>query len=45
MITNKIETLEEVMNGFERVEEISEVILLGIDGGIRRIILNSEVKT
>lgn len=42
MITNKIETLDEVMKGFERVEEISEVILLGENGGIRRIILKEK---
>jgi len=39
MITNKIETLDEVMEGFERVEEISDIILLGVNGGIRRIIM------
>lgn len=42
MITNKIETLDEVMESFERVEEISDVILLGVDGGIRRIILKEK---
>jgi len=35
----KEEDLEEVMKQFERVEKIEEVILLGEDGGIRRIIL------
>ena len=42
MITNKIETLDEVMKGFERVEEISDVILLGVNGGVRRIILKEQ---
>ena len=42
MKTNKIETLEEVMKGFERVEDIQEVILLGVNGGIRRIILEEQ---
>jgi len=36
------ETLDEVMEEFERVENIAEVILLGEDGGIRRIILEDE---
>jgi len=39
------ETLDEVMKGFERVEEIEEVILLGVDGGIRRIILKENGRT
>jgi hypothetical protein len=39
MVTNKIETLEEVMKEFEKKEEISEVILLGVGGKIRRVIL------
>jgi hypothetical protein len=42
MITNTTETLDEVMKGFERVERIKEVILLGVDGGIRIIILNDD---
>jgi hypothetical protein len=34
-----IELKGEPIESFERVEEIKEIILLGKDGGIRRIIL------
>jgi hypothetical protein len=37
MITNKIETLDEVIEGFERIEKITNIILLGENGGIRNI--------
>ena len=32
----------DVIESFERVEEIEEIILLGKNGGIRRIILEDE---
>lgn len=35
--------LEELFDSFERVEKISEVLILGVDGGIRRCILNQEI--
>lgn len=33
-------SLKEAFDSFERVEKISEVLILGVDGGIRRIIIN-----
>jgi hypothetical protein len=39
MKTEKIELKGEAVESFERVEEIEEVILLGVNGGVRRIIL------
>ena len=41
MRTNDIELKGEVIESFERVEEIAEIILLGADGGIRRIIIRN----
>ena len=35
--------LEELFDSFERVEKISEVLILGVDGGIRRCVLDQEV--
>ena len=39
METTEIELKGEAIESFERVEKIVEVILLGKDGGIRRIII------
>ena len=39
MKTNDLELKGEPIKSFERVEEISEIILLGVNGGIRRIII------
>lgn len=39
MKSKYIELKGEGVDSFERVERIKEVILLGVDGGIRRIIL------
>jgi len=39
MKTSELELSGEAVDTFERVEKIAEVILLGEDGGIRRIIL------
>ena len=39
MKTSELEFSGEAIDTFERVEKITEVILLGEDGGIRRIIL------
>lgn len=36
---NEIELKGDVFEGFERVEKINEIILLGENGGIRRIII------
>lgn len=33
----------DLLQGFERVEKIKEIIVLGKDGGIRRIILEDEM--
>lgn len=38
---NTYKSLEELFESFERVEDISEVLILGIDGGIRRCILDT----
>ena len=35
--------LEELFNSFERVERISEVLILGVDGGIRRCVLDQDI--
>jgi hypothetical protein len=35
-------TVEDCIKSFERVEPISEIIVLGIEGGIRRIQINDE---
>ena len=40
MKTEDIEIRGEIIESFERVEKIIEVILLGEKGGIRRIILD-----
>lgn len=37
---NEIEITGESIESFERVEKISEIILLGKDGGIRRILID-----
>ncbi len=42
METKDIIMKGEAIESFERVEKISEIILLGEDGGIRRIILKNE---
>ena len=42
MRTNNIELKGEAIESFERVEKIAEIILLGVDGGIRRIIINEK---
>lgn len=39
MRTNDLELKGEVIESFERVERIVEIILLGENGGVRRIIL------
>ena len=39
MKINDIELKGEAIESFERVEEIEDIILLGKDGGIRRITL------
>ena len=40
------QSLEELFDSFERVEKIQEIIILGVDGGIRRLIMedNNEIK-
>jgi hypothetical protein len=40
MKTNDLEINGDVIESFERVEKISEIIILGENGGIRRIILD-----
>jgi len=37
MKTNDIELKGEAIESFERVEDITDIILLGKDGGVRRI--------
>lgn len=39
-----IEMKGDVFESFERVEEISEIILIGKKGGVRRIILKDKDK-
>ena len=39
METQEITIKGEMIESFERVEQISEIIILGKNGGIRRIIL------
>lgn len=34
--------LEELFDSFERVEKISEVLILGVDGGVRRCVLDQD---
>lgn len=38
-----LKDLGEAFDTFERVEHISEVIILGEDGGIRRCVLDQEI--
>lgn len=40
----EIELKGEFIEGFERVEGITEIILLGKEGGVRRIVLEDETK-
>lgn len=42
METNDLIIKGEIIESFERVEEITEMILLGKKGGIRRIILEHD---
>lgn len=42
MKTNGIELRGDAIESFERVENISEIILLGENGGIRRIIVEKK---
>ena len=42
MKTEDIELKGDAIESFERVEEIEEIILLGKNGGIRRIIISSK---
>jgi len=39
MKTEDIEINGDIIESFERVEKIKEIILLGEDGGVRRIII------
>lgn len=42
MKTDDINLKGDIIESFERVEEIQEIILLGKDGGIRRIIIKEK---
>ena len=33
----------ELIDGFERIEKITDIIILGEDGGVRRIELNDDL--
>lgn len=41
--TNDLIIKGDAIESFERVEKIKEIILLGKNGGIRRIIINDEI--
>ena len=43
MKTEELELKGEIIESFERVSGISEIILLGVDGEIRRIILKRKI--
>lgn len=42
-MSKNYKSLEELFDSFERVEKISEVLILGVDGGIRRCVLDQEI--
>lgn len=42
-MSKNYKNLEEIFDSFERVENISEVLILRADGGIRRCILDPQV--
>ncbi len=42
-MTETYSYLKELFDSFERVENITEVIILGADGGIRRCSLNQDI--
>lgn len=42
MRTEDIELKGEAIEGFERVEKIEDIILLGEDGGVRKITLHTD---
>jgi len=42
MITTDLMIKGDAIESFERVEKIKEIIILGINGGIRRIIIKDE---
>lgn len=37
-----MESLQELIDGFARAEDIKEIIILGVNGGVRRIIMEEK---
>lgn len=42
-MSEEYKNLEHIFDSFERVERIVEVLILGVDGGIRRCVLDQGV--